>query len=98
MLSRNEIAPRWPNGTGVTMFRRLFIITTILAGGGALAGGLPAQNASADPATLRGNAEKSQPGAADSGAALLQAAYDGDAARVKQLIKAGAPVNKANLF
>jgi ankyrin repeat protein len=80
------------------MFRRLFIITTILAGGGALAGSLPAQNASADPATPRGNAEKSQPGAADSGAALLQAAYDGDAARVKQLIKAGAPVNKANLF
>ena len=35
---------------------------------------------------------------ADEASALLQAAYEGDAARVAQLVKAGAPVNQANVF
>src|SRR3954467_9315171 len=35
---------------------------------------------------------------ADDASALLQAAYEGDAARVAQLVKAGAQVNQANVF
>ena len=35
---------------------------------------------------------------AEAANALLQAAYEGDAARVAQLVKAGAPVSQANVF
>ncbi|HMA12749.1 MAG TPA: ankyrin repeat domain-containing protein [Steroidobacteraceae bacterium] len=43
-------------------------------------------------------ASKTGADAREAADALLQAAYEGDAARVARLIKAGAPVNEANVF
>jgi ankyrin repeat protein len=64
------------------MFRRTLIVTAMLSGAMAPAGAVAAQSAA-------GN---------DPAAALTQAAYEGDVAQVRRLIKSGAPVNQANVF
>ena len=67
------------------MLQRTGIFISIL-----LAGSISAHGAGKPGSTPESNGEAAN--------AVLQAAYEGDAARVAQLINSGAPVNQANVF